>query len=51
MSFTLEVEEKAATTGEIELEVEEIEEVIAPGIWENHNETLISDSEEIENRC
>ena len=35
---------------EIELSVEEIEEVIAPGrpIGTNHNETLISDSAEIE---
>ena len=32
---------------EIELSVEEIEEVIAPGLQLNHNETLISDSAEI----
>ena len=29
---------------EIELNVEEMEEVIAPGIGTNHNETLLSDS-------
>jgi hypothetical protein len=33
---------------EIELSVEEIEEVIAPGFQLNHNETLIGDSADIE---
>ena len=32
----------------IELEVEELEEVIAPGIHMQHNETLASDDEEIQ---
>lgn len=32
---------------EIELSVEELEELIAPGLQLNHNETLISDSAEI----
>lgn len=42
MSNTNEVENKAATTVEIELEVEEIEEVIAPKLSANHNQTLLS---------
>jgi hypothetical protein len=33
---------------EIELSVEEIEEVIAPGWTNNHNETLISDNADID---
>ena len=43
MSFTTEVDNKAATTVEIELEVEEIEEVIAPKLGANHNQILLSD--------
>ncbi len=35
---------------EIELSIEELEEVIAPGIALNHNEMLISDTREIELR-
>ena len=33
-------------TAEIELEVEELEEVIAPGRGMNHNETLVCDTAE-----
>ena len=33
---------------EIELEIEELEEVIAPGRKMNHNETLLREAEEIE---
>ena len=33
---------------EIELDVEELEEVIAPARKPNHNETLVRDAEEIE---
>ena len=33
---------------QIELEIEELEEVIAPGVRLQHNETLIRDAEEIE---
>ena len=32
---------------EVELSVEELEEVIAPGIWENHNETLVGNEVEL----
>jgi hypothetical protein len=35
------------TTAEIELNVEELEAVIAPGIIANHNETLVSDEVEL----
>lgn len=48
MSSTVSMDEKA--TAEIELEVEEIEEVIAPkcaGCGGNHNETLVSDEVEL----
>ena len=31
------------TLDQIELHVEELEEMIAPGIGANHNETLVSD--------
>jgi hypothetical protein len=37
------VDDKATTTDEIELEVEEVEELIAPKITTNHNETLVRD--------
>jgi len=43
MSMTAYVDNQARVTSEIELEVEEMEEVIAPGIRFNHNETLVSD--------
>jgi hypothetical protein len=36
-------ETKTVTVEEIRLEVEELEEVIAPGRGLNHNETLVSD--------
>ena len=36
------IDEKAATV-EIELELEEIEEVIAPKLAANHNQTLLGD--------
>jgi hypothetical protein len=43
------VDEQATTkTGEIELEDEELEEVIAPGIKLNHNEMLITAEVELE---
>ena len=35
---------KTVYVEEIELKVEEIEEVIAPGWSNNHNETLVSDA-------
>jgi hypothetical protein len=41
MSMTVYVDDQA--TAEIALEVEEMEEVIAPRLSANHNETLISD--------
>lgn len=41
MSMTAQVDDKA--TNEIELEIEELEEIIAPKLSANHNETLISD--------
>ena len=37
-------EKQIATTSEVELSVEELEEVIAPGISKNHNETLVRDT-------
>lgn len=43
MSSTTEVDNQATTPGEIELELEEIEEVIAPKLATNHNQTLLSD--------
>jgi hypothetical protein len=43
MSSTTEIDNKSTTTVEIELEVEEIEEVIAPKLAGNHNQTLLSD--------
>ena len=54
MNAQIERNEKETTkTIEIELEVEELEEVIAPGrrfsgSGSNHNETLICDAEEVE---
>jgi hypothetical protein len=45
MSMTVHVDDKA--TGEIELEVEEMEEVIAPKLAVNHNETLVRDEVEL----
>jgi hypothetical protein len=41
-------EKESVMAVEIELSVEELEEVIAPGIGVNHNEALVSDTREIE---
>lgn len=47
MAMTVHGDDQATATGEITLEVEELEEVIAPEIalrlGGNHNETLVSD--------
>ncbi len=49
MAMTIYVDEQATTPTEtITLEVEELEEVIAPGRRINHNETLVREAEEIE---
>ncbi|MGH9839285.1 MAG: hypothetical protein ACREEM_10925 [Blastocatellia bacterium] len=45
--MTVYVEDKATAPGEIILEVEEVEEVIAPRIVLNHNETLVGDEVEL----
>ena len=47
MSSTAEVDNQAATTVEIELELEEIEEMIAPRLVGNHNATLAGDKAEL----
>lgn len=47
MSSTNEVDNQAATTVEIELEVEEIEEMIAPKLAANHNATLAGSNVEL----
>ena len=47
MSMTVYVDDKATATGRDPLEVEEMEEVIAPGIIANHNETLVGDEVEL----
>ena len=47
MSITVEVDNQAAKMGEIELQLEEIEEVIAPGTTYQHNETLADDEVEL----
>lgn len=46
MSMTAYVDDKTAQ-GEITLEVEELEEVIAPKIALNHNETVVTDEVEL----
>ena len=43
MPITDHVEEKAIVADEIQVEIEEMEEVIVPGIIANHNESLVSD--------
>ncbi len=49
MAMTIYVDEKDnEKANEIELDVEELEEVIAPVRQPNHNETLVRDAEEIE---
>ena len=45
--MTIYIDEQA-NAEEIELDVEELEEVIAPGRRLNHNETLVIDAEEVE---
>jgi hypothetical protein len=45
--MTVDIDDKATTAGEIILEVEEVEEVIAPKITTNHNETLVGDEVEL----
>jgi hypothetical protein len=47
MSMTVCVDDKTTVTGEIELEVEELEEVIAPKLATNHNENLVNDEVEL----
>lgn len=42
MATTIDTDDKA-TMDEITLEVEEVEEVIAPKITVNHNETFVSE--------
>ena len=49
METTIYVDEKAVeTTDTIELDVEELEEVIAPRLAVNHDETLVSDEIELD---
>jgi hypothetical protein len=45
--MTAHVDDKAPTPGEILLEGEELEEVIAPKLAANHNENLVSDEVEL----
>src|SRR5262245_18301423 len=47
MSMTMDVDDQSMAPVEVELEVEEVEEVIAPLIAANHNETLVSDEVEL----
>src|SRR5215510_1733218 len=47
MSLKVYVDNRAAPPAEIELDAEELEEVIAPGIIANHNETLVNDEVEL----
>lgn len=47
MSITAYVDDKATAMREIELEAEEMEEVIAPILAANHNETFVSDEVEL----
>src|SRR5262245_35178078 len=47
MSMKVYVDNRAAPPAEIELDAEELEEVIAPGIIANHNETLVNDEVEL----
>jgi hypothetical protein len=46
MSMTVHVDEGAGA-GDITLEVEELEEVVAPKLAGNHNETLVGDEVEL----
>lgn len=47
MSMTVYADDRATAQSEIELSVEELEEVIAPKIALNHNETLVGDEVEL----
>ncbi len=47
MSITVCVDGKATASDGVTLEVEELEEVIAPKLATNHNETLVSDEVEL----
>ncbi|HEV2668665.1 MAG TPA: hypothetical protein VG324_27355 [Blastocatellia bacterium] len=47
MSMTIYVDDRATAPIEIELDVEEMEEVIAPRLSANHNETFVSDEVEL----
>ena len=47
MSMTVHVDDGATAPDAITLEVEELEEVIAPKIATNHNETLVGDEVEL----
>jgi hypothetical protein len=48
MNANIDERNDSAITLEIELAVEELEEVIAPGQRLNHNETLLRDPEEMQ---
>jgi hypothetical protein len=47
MSMTVYADDGTTAPSEIELDVEEMEEVIAPKLAANHNETLIGDEVEL----
>jgi len=47
MSMTVYVDESETAPGAVTLEVEELEEVIAPKLAANHNETLVGDEVEL----
>ena len=47
MSMTANVDDRKRAPGEINLEVEELEEVIAPILAANHNETIVADDVEL----
>jgi hypothetical protein len=47
MSMTVYADDRTTAPSEVELDVEEMEEVIAPNIASNHNETLVSDEVEL----
>jgi hypothetical protein len=42
---TLENEKLAGLIKNLETDIEELEAIVAPGMYRNHNETLITDSE------
>jgi hypothetical protein len=47
MSMTVYVDDSVTAPDAVTLEVEELEEVIAPKLAANHNETLVSDEVEL----